>query len=286
KFRVVNLGFPKNANMSVHGIDLAVGYHGNQLRWYDDLLGGPALTTVPEEQLLRRGLLANPRFLNLVGIEYMIDPTGGLYPPEHFGKQPTSVIGNLGYGQLLHNPNAFPRVFLVDRYQVIEGDSVVNVAGTDTTRIRNVVIETLHGDTDLRQVVLLEESPDSELVPADSVMTDSAWIIDYQAERVVIKVETVQDRILVMTDTWFPSWTATVDGQPTRILRADAAFRAIEVPAGSKQVVFEYRSERYQTARLMTWLTVAYLMIVVTAGLFWGRWRRPEDDVTLDEESS
>jgi len=275
KFRVVNLGYPKNANMPVHGIDLAVGYHGNQLRWYDDLLGGPALTTVPEAQLLRRGLLANPRFVNLVGVKYMIDPTGGLYPPDHFGEQPTTPIGNLGNAKLLYNPNAFPRVFLVDRYRVIKGDTVVSVSGTDTTRIRNVVIETLHGDTDLRKVVLLEEAPDPGVVPADSVVTDSAWVIDYQAERVLVGVEALQDRILVMTDTWFPSWTATVDDQPARILRADAAFRAVHIPAGSKQVIFEYHSDRYSTGRLVTWLTAVYLLGIIVFSVLWNRRQKP-----------
>ncbi len=288
EFRVLNLGTPKDANLPVHGIDLAVGYHGNQLRWYDDLLGGPGLTTVPERHLIARGLLANPRFINLVGVRYMIDPTQGRYPADHFGL-PTNSIGDIGGAKLLHNPNAFPRVFLVDRYRVVDGDTVVAVSNTDTTRMRHVVIETLHGDADLRRVVLLEESPGFGVVPGDSVMTDSAWIIDYQAEKVLVGVSASQDRILVMTDTWFPSWRATVDGQPARILRADGAFRAVNIPAGSKQVQFEYYSERYATGRWVTGLTIVYLFGIIGFSIFLSRGRALpiiSDEEDADEEET
>jgi hypothetical protein len=59
--------------------------------------------------------------------------------------------------------------------------------------------------------------------------------------RVDITVTTETGGLLVLADTDYPGWTATVDGQPARILRVNGAFRAVEVPAGARQVRFEYR---------------------------------------------
>ncbi len=58
---------------------------------------------------------------------------------------------------------------------------------------------------------------------------------------VEIAVVTDTGGLLVLADTDYPGWTAAIDGQPTRILRVNGAFRAVEVPAGARLVRFEYR---------------------------------------------
>ncbi len=48
-------------------------------------------------------------------------------------------------------------------------------------------------------------------------------------------------RILVLFDAYERGWTASVDGQPAEVLRADTAFRGVHIPAGRHRVVFQYR---------------------------------------------
>lgn len=260
KFRVTNLAAPKDASLPVHGIDVLVGYHGNQLRWYDDLLGGPALTHVQR---------FNARFLNLAGTRYLINPTQSTFPPDHFGDRSLLQVGSYGNSKLLRNDNAFPRVFLVDRYQVIaDRGAMVN--------------EVLNGSTDMRKVVLLEEEPTLEYT-TDSTSADSAWIIDYQPESVLIGVETSQNKLLVLTDTWFPAWQVSVDGSPAKLLRSYGAFRAVEIPAGGKQVQFAYHSERYLLGRTVTWLTALYLLGIIGFSIFWDRRRQSVQEMAEEE---
>jgi len=52
---------------------------------------------------------------------------------------------------------------------------------------------------------------------------------------------------LALTDTWYPGWEATVDGQTTPILRADLMFRAVRLPPGRHTVEFRYRPQSVRT---------------------------------------
>jgi uncharacterized membrane protein YfhO len=45
----------------------------------------------------------------------------------------------------------------------------------------------------------------------------------------------------VLNDVWHPWWTATVDGQPADILKANVLFRAVEVTPGRHRVRFEFK---------------------------------------------
>ena len=59
-------------------------------------------------------------------------------------------------------------------------------------------------------------------------------------ERVVVRVDAPQDGLIVLCDSFAPGWRATVGGEPSPILRANGLFRAVALPAGSHEVVFEY----------------------------------------------
>jgi len=150
---------------------------------------------------------------------------------------------------VLLNQNAFPRVFLVDTCRVFED-------------VKAIYPEVLRGTDDLRWLVYLEEEPGIELA-ADSVSTDSAWIIHYENDSILVGLDCRRNHILVMTDNYYDAWHAFVDGEPARLLRAYGSFRAVPVVAGAKQVLFKYRSQRYVTGRLASWLTWIYVFAVV-----------------------
>ncbi|MGZ4810354.1 MAG: YfhO family protein, partial [Thermoanaerobaculia bacterium] len=58
--------------------------------------------------------------------------------------------------------------------------------------------------------------------------------------RLTIDVQSPRPGLLYLADTWFPGWTATVNGRTTPILIANYAFRAVEIPAGATAVELKY----------------------------------------------
>ena len=62
----------------------------------------------------------------------------------------------------------------------------------------------------------------------------------YQPTNIAIRVDAPEGGYLVLTDTFYPGWQATVDGTATNIVPAFHAFRAVPVSTGFHDVIFIY----------------------------------------------
>lgn len=258
--RVMNFTSMSDDLLPYFKVQMVVGYHGNQLRWYDQLLGGPS----KKNQM-------KPRFLNLVGAKYLLIPTGQQLPPNwSLGPAPVAPVRTFGPVQVIRNDNAFARVFLTDSIVVVE----------NRTDIYPLIVD---GNDDLSKITYLEKAPDLEIHPSeDSVSTDSAWIDSYGIESVLINLSITQNKMLVLTDNYYDAWQVEIDGQPAELLRTYGSFRGVAVKAGTSRVLFRYQSERYATGRMMTWLTMLYLTGIFgfyfVRRRFTGRIEQHEDD--------
>lgn len=96
---------------------------------------------------------------------------------------------------------------------------------------------TLAAGFDPRRAAVVEESAAlSEAGPPGPVR-----LLSRRPSRVELDALAPGQRVLVLFDGYEKGWTATVDGRPADVFRADAAFRGVRVPAGAHRVVFEYR---------------------------------------------
>jgi hypothetical protein len=62
---------------------------------------------------------------------------------------------------------------------------------------------------------------------------------------------------LLLTDAYYPGWTATLDGAPISILRADIMFRAVALPPGPHVIEFRYDP---LSVRIGLWISGATLL--------------------------
>jgi uncharacterized membrane protein YfhO len=67
----------------------------------------------------------------------------------------------------------------------------------------------------------------------------------------------------VLTDPDYPGWSATLDGAPVSIARADGGFRAVHLPAREHRVDLTYRPP---VLRLGLGLSFAALLVLVAVG--------------------
>ncbi|HUR23978.1 MAG TPA: YfhO family protein [Acidimicrobiales bacterium] len=83
-----------------------------------------------------------------------------------------------------------------------------------------------------------------------------------------LEVDGARPSMVVVAESWFPGWKATVDGDEVTVLEADGAFLGVPVPAGPHRLALHY--ERPATAGIGRWVTgltlLASLAMVVAPG--------------------
>jgi hypothetical protein len=80
-----------------------------------------------------------------------------------------------------------------------------------------------------------------------AAMSNSAMTIHTAAPR---------DSLLVVSDVYYPGWSASIDGHPAPIYRTDLVLRGVIVPAGAHDVVFKFRPETFFVGLVVSVLSV------------------------------
>ena len=93
------------------------------------------------------------------------------------------------------------------------------------------------------RVLLADANSAPTLAAAQSSDTSTGaqvTVVEYGPSRSAWRVYTPRDGYLFTSDAYYPGWTADLDGRPTRLFRANLAFRAIYVPAGDHLVTYRF----------------------------------------------
>ena len=144
------------------------------------------------------------------------------YVPSKFNIHPASDM------LIFENKNALPRAYAVPHSIVLNSET-------------QILSELQSPDFDPYQVVILEEARPVEESP-NSFSFDSSYaqISLYEPNRVIVESNLPEPGWVVLTDLYYPGWTAEVDGQKEHIYQANYLFRAVPVPAGLHVITFQF----------------------------------------------
>ena len=191
------------------------------------------------------------RLLDLVGTRYLVTAAGadGLVA----AMRPPLRLVHDSDARAYENPQALPRAFWVPRVEIV----------TDPGRVLRSLAS---GGPDLRQVALIEAAVPSGFTggPGDGRAGRVEFVTD-EPEHLVIRVDAPERGFLFLSDQHFPGWRATVDGTPTEIVRANYAFRLVEVPRGRSLVEFSYAPASVRIGALVSGITVVALAMLLWA---------------------
>src|SRR5690606_36973002 len=90
-------------------------------------------------------------------------------------------------------------------------------------------------------------------------------ITTYQPEHIELSVDAAAPALLILTDSFYPGWQATLDGEPVTILQTDVLFRGVFVPEGEHRLVMTFESESWERGRVIS--LVALLLWGVGMGV-------------------
>ena len=116
-------------------------------------------------------------------------------------------------------------------------------------------------------IIELENQPPPPELGQNLAAPGQATIIDYAMNHVTIEANMQTAGFVMLADTYYPGWRATLDGQRTPVYRADYLLRAVYVPAGQHIIHFSFLPADFMVGAVVSGLTLLLAM-----GLLW--WAR------------
>jgi len=170
-------------------------------------------------------------------------------PPENF---------KLAYeepdARVYENPSALPRAFVARNYRAIENPEKM--------------LEELDSATfdPMTEVLLFETPPKTEpaMNKESNVLetSDEVTFLRDDSECVQIRAKTPRPGFLVLSDSYYPGWEATVNGKSRPIYLANYTFRAVPIDEGESIVQFTYRPASFKWGMRISLISLAICAVM------------------------
>jgi hypothetical protein len=232
------------------GISSIGGYHPAKLKVYQEFFGA-----------LQRSMVGGRFHLaDMLNVRYVVS---GVALPEipRFREawRGTNYQGRQRF--VYENLPALPRAWVVNQYHVADAAGTLDLL--------------VNGSVDPGKVVVLDKIPGVEPVSSEEP-TGTASVKSYGYNRINVEVNNNSPSILILSEVYYPDWKVKVDGQPAELLRANYILRAVALPAGEHEVVFEYDTSLLKKGVTVsaTVLGLSMLVLVVSVLLSMRGWKR------------
>ncbi|MGV3707262.1 MAG: YfhO family protein [Gemmatimonas sp.] len=239
-------------HLNVRGV---LGYHGNELGRYQQLLG--------KEEGMQS--LANPNFWALTNARYLYTNLAEVpFPNSKLVAGPVrNAAGTMTF--LYRLPGDLPAAWVVPLIVKAPDASTLATVLNPLFNVRTAAI------FDSASSVVARTAPDTPPPALELPVTFSRY--EPGAIDLTIGGSAPEGSALVVSENYYPGWTATVDGKTVDVSRADYTIMGIPLPPGAKQVQLRFDSAPYQQGKLITIVALLAAIGAVVAGLLLDRKR-------------
>lgn len=154
------------------------------------------------------------RLFDLLGVKYVLSL-------HQLSSPKLKQVYQEGQTIVYENKNVFPRAFFAESV-------------TDATDSQQAADFLFNSANNLRTMAAVLSFPKKN----ENFSQGEAIIQQYSAEKILLQTKNNSEGFLVLTDSYYPTWHAYVDGKEVKIYQTDLAFRGIIVPSGSHKVTF------------------------------------------------
>jgi hypothetical protein len=193
--------------------------------------------SLPRDAEGARELASRQRLLDLAAVRFVLAPEKAVAATAFREYASAAGLERVAAERelvLFENPRALPRAFVTYRWLAAPepAELLAALAAPDFDPLAASYLETGGGDGDT-------QAP-ADGSPSAPQRGRAAAILRDEPSLVEIDAELAAPGLLVLADTFYPGWRASVDGKPARILAANHLFRAVALPPGRHRVRFEY----------------------------------------------
>jgi hypothetical protein len=244
--------------MRVYPVPPCGGYWGVEGSYDLDIRGLQPLVFEEVNLRLRRaeGTPAHRRLLRLGAVRTVVALHSEGFEDLVAGPTFTSLFGEPI--RTFRIPDALPRVYAVGRARAVDPEAAIPAMMDPSFEPSREVLLSGPGAA---AASATHEPPEARI-----------RVEELFADRERLEVDLEGPGFVVSVDAWAPGWRAYVDGDPADVLRANALFRAVAVPAGHHLVEMVYRP---WSALVGLSISAATLMVLaLLCGTLWVRGRR------------
>ena len=247
-YRVLNLAsntFNENETSYYH--NSIGGYHAAKLRRYQDMIDHyiapemqklmPAIAEAGGDMAKVNGDSLFP-VLNMLNARYFIMPL-----------QDGKTVPIL-------NPYVYGPAWFIDRVTYVDNANKEIEAVGKIDLGREAV-----ADTRFKDVLKTSAAQDS---------TSSVKITKYMSDQIEYDVYSKNGGVIVFSEVYYPGWTATVDGQPAQLGRANYLLRALNVAPGQHKVVLTFRPKSVTVTETVAYVAYAILLLAIAVVAYLG----------------
>ncbi len=240
--------------LAQYGIDEVAGYHGNQLRWYDNFIGGNPLTSFfTYRNGQAQGFSPNmSKVMALTNAKYFIW-TQKFTPPgfESMGASPDGI-------NISRNSSYLKRVRIVYNYDIIPNpDSAFS--------------RLMEPSYDYVNRIVIDRAPKSQIAQPAVTAADSAAILDSPPDRIRIRATMAAPGFLAIQDNWYPYWKAYEGKTELPVYRSDYTFMAVELGPGTHEIELRLENPKYILGKNITIISWLLLIAGLAVGIIFSR---------------